>query len=105
MFFTYAAILFIDTRTYIKNTIYKTLFLGLFIGVLAYLSYGTRSLGLLLMPALIMSDLTRCRKISRSTIVCILVFTGLYFVQNAYLHTDQSYINSYLDSMTLVQES
>ena len=104
MLFTYAAILFIDARTFSGNTIQKIISRGVCIGLLAYLSYGTRSLGFLLIPALIMSDLTRCRAISRSTMICILVFAGLYFAQNAYLHSDQSYLHSYMDGLTLKQD-
>lgn len=60
-------------------------------GVVAYLSYGTRSLGLTVIPALVFSDLARFRKVSLTTFVATCIFLGLYLTQNAILHTDQSY--------------
>lgn len=104
MMFTYAAILFMDTHNDTKNTLQKSVFNGVCMGLLVYLSYGTRSLGLLLIPAFIMADLVTRRTISRSTMICVVIFAGLYLVQNTYIHADQSYFNSYLGNLSLQED-
>jgi hypothetical protein len=64
-------------------------------GFSAYLAYGVRSLGLPLMPALVMSDVIRHRRISLTTLIAAVVFGIFYLTQNAILETDQSYLDSY----------
>ena len=60
-------------------------------GFSAYLAYGTRSIGLLLIPALIVRDIVRLRSICKTTIIITTIFIFLYLTQNIVLHSDQSY--------------
>ena len=47
---------------------------GVLIGLVAYLAYGTRSLGLVLLPCLVVHDLVVQRRIRRETAVALVVF-------------------------------
>ncbi len=69
---------------------------GLAVGVLLYLAYGTRSVGLVLVPCLWLADLLRGRKIRRMTIAATLVF-GLLLVMQVRLmgSSDASYLEQF----------
>jgi len=95
MFFIYGAILLIDSAYTPGKTNWHRYLLAIFTGLIAYLAYGTRSLGLALIPALILSDLIRLRLISRFTLIAIAVFVLFYSIQYSELNTDQSYISAY----------
>lgn len=63
-------------------------------GLLVYLSYGTRSVGILLVPAMFLRDLFRFRILRIVTILAASVFLVTYLAQNAWLQTDTSYMES-----------
>ncbi|MDO9316065.1 MAG: glycosyltransferase family 39 protein [Burkholderiaceae bacterium] len=80
----------------------RTLWRGLALGVVAYLAYGTRSLGLVLLPALWLVDLWRLRRPTPVVIAATLVCAVLVILQSAWLHTDAGYAgNLTLDAHTL----
>lgn len=60
-------------------------------GLTVCLAYGTRSLGLLIIPALVFHDVIRRRMISRTTLAITVLFALYYFAQNGLLQIDQSY--------------
>jgi len=99
LLFTYAAVVLMDRLAGRQTTGGQPVLFAVVVGLVAYLSYGTRSLGLLLIPALILLNLVRFRAISRATMVVTLVFAAGYAVQYAELQTDQSYVNSLKASM------
>lgn len=70
------------------------------LGVLTYLSYGTRSLGLLLIPALVLHDLLTKRTIRPGTLLAIAVFALLHQLQSHLLdiNVDSSYVS---DAVTM----
>ncbi|GMQ88737.1 MAG: hypothetical protein BMS9Abin09_0171 [Gammaproteobacteria bacterium] len=94
LLFTYAAIVLMDRLSDRQAAGGRSMLFAVVVGLVAYLSYGTRSLGLLLIPALILLDIVRFRTVSRATMVVTLVFAAGYAVQYAELQTDQSYVNS-----------
>lgn len=67
--------------------------LALVIGVVFYLAYGTRSLGLLLVPCLLLFDLVHRRKWLPSRLACgVTAVTGsLVLLQSRLLHSDRGY--------------
>jgi hypothetical protein len=63
----------------------------LMLSLVIYLAYGTRSIGLVLLPGLIVADIMRNRRLSWSTIK-ITILTGVFIIlQNLLLHSDRSY--------------
>jgi len=95
MLFIYGAILLMDSIYAPGKTNRHRYLLAVFTGLIVYLAYGTRSLGLVLIPALMLSDLVRLRLISRYTLIITAVFSLFYIIQNTTLHTDQSYAHTY----------
>lgn len=64
-------------------------------GLVAYLAYGTRSLGALLMPAVVLADLARTRRITRPVILACVVFACLAAAQSRLFHSDTGYLDQF----------
>jgi 4-amino-4-deoxy-L-arabinose transferase-like glycosyltransferase len=64
---------------------------ALLAGLLAYLAYGTRSAGAVLLPAFLLSDLVEKKNISKTFLACCLPALGLAAAQWLTLHSDAVY--------------
>ena len=64
---------------------------GILLGAVAYLAYGTRSLGLVLIPALWLVELARLRRLTPILLIATSMFGVLLVAQTALLHSDASY--------------
>jgi Dolichyl-phosphate-mannose-protein mannosyltransferase len=73
------------------SSVWRAYVRGAVLGVAAYLAYGTRSVGLVLLPALLLAETIRSRRITPFGVALISVFAALWFLQNLLLHTDQQY--------------
>ena len=89
-FFLYSCLLFIK-RTYESNSRKLTIRKAVFLGFLIYLCYGTRTIGIMLIPALLLYELVHFRTLTRYTVAAIVVFSSLYVVQHALGSTDGGY--------------
>ena len=90
----YATIMIVDRLSAVKQPFVKQLPTVLLAALLVCLVYGTRSLGLLIVPALLFHDFVRFRRISRATAVIAVLFVIYYFAQNAALQIDKSYFEA-----------
>jgi len=61
---------------------------GLLTGLVSYLAYGTRAVGLFILPALLVYDLIRYRKIRWGTLVALAAFAPLALAQNFSFHSE-----------------
>lgn len=68
-------------------------------GLLVYLAYGTRSVGLLLVPAIVLYDLLRNRSLSAGTLLAIFTFAVCHQLQGSLLTQgmDKSYAKAIVD--------
>lgn len=62
-------------------------------GVVTYLAFGTRTLGALLIPAMLLEELLRLRRIPWSALLGTAVFAGLAAVQAMLVHSDHHYLD------------
>lgn len=69
---------------------------GLTGGVLAGLAYGTRSVGLVLVPAVLLYDLLRTRRPTWSGVTLTVVFAAMAVLLKAAFQLDSDYLGSYL---------
>jgi len=99
MLSTYTAVLFIDRRYMDAEQERGNYLPGAVTGLLVYLSYATRILGILLMPAVLILDMLKTRRIRRSSLVAVVVFAVLYLAQNLWIGSGQSYLDSFVDSL------
>jgi len=90
----FSTILFVDRRFTDEKAARPAYPAALVAGLLVYLSYGTRSVGIFLIPAMFLHDLVRFRTLKKATIVVASVFLVSYLAQNAWLQTDTSYMDS-----------
>lgn len=107
LLFLYAALMLLDRLNKIENWDYRQWFHPVFAGLTIYLAYGTRSVGLLLIPALIGKDLINFRTIRPSSIIVIMVFTAGCLMQNTFIHSDKTYVDTLmlLDSQIILDNA
>jgi len=95
LFFLYPSLYFMQ-RAYQQNTWGRHQLLPAFlVSLLAYLSYGTRAIGIALIPALLLTDLIRFRKLTRFSIMVTVFFGLLVALQAAVLHSESSYLDQF----------
>jgi 4-amino-4-deoxy-L-arabinose transferase-like glycosyltransferase len=94
-------ILFVYTSFVIFNRIDTTggitirqVMLACVAGIVVYLAYGTRSVGLLLLPALLGFDVIQHRKIRMTSLIVVATFALFYGVQVLTAHSDAGYADS-----------
>jgi hypothetical protein len=63
--------------------------------VLICISYGTRTLGIVLLPSLLLYDLLRYRRITGSAVLVGVVFVVAAVAQSLLIHSDVSYFDQY----------
>jgi hypothetical protein len=91
LFFCYVALYLIDKLNAAFPSRKNWPLYSVAIGFTMYLAYGTRSIGLLLVPSVFLFDILKNRRISKSSVLSALVF-GLFLIfQNLYFHSDTNY--------------
>ena len=79
-----------------KNISKNGLYYGILIGLLFYLSFGTKTIGFILLPSLFIFDLLKNRKPSRFIITPTIVFLILMILQTILIHSDSDYFDQFL---------
>jgi hypothetical protein len=64
---------------------------GIALGACAYLAYGTRSVGIVILPAVVLTELLTCRRPGTTSLVACAVWLVLSLIQASTLHADGSY--------------
>lgn len=95
LFFTYLSIFFINRAYQVNHLRGNQTLYSILVGTLIYLSYGTRSIGIVLIPSLLIYDIIELKRPSRFTIRVILLFVFLMVVQNAFLRSESSYFDQF----------
>lgn len=72
----------------------RLLYFGL-TGLAAYLAFGTRTLGALVIPAMLARELITTRRIQRPAILATLIFVALTVLQSVFLHSDRHYLDQF----------
>jgi hypothetical protein len=66
---------------------------GVAFGAVLYLAYATRTLGIVLVPVVVLAELVRTRRLGRSTLVAVGLFIALALVQSVVMGSTWSYID------------
>jgi len=91
VFFAYLSMLLIH-QAYESDTSQKRqLLYAALVGLSIYLSYGTRSLGIILLPCLFIYGIIRTKKPYRFVFIAISVSVLFMVLQTVFLHSDRSY--------------
>ncbi len=91
LIFLYFSLFLIDRLYRQSITGIRQIFYVILIGISVYLAYGTRSIGLLLIPCLLGYDIITKRRLSFTTIKITALVAGLVILQSIFLHSDSSY--------------
>ena len=92
LFFTYLTLASILARPADPVRRRDQLFRGLGIGIAMYVTYATRSIGAVLLPALILNDVFAYRRVTTTTIIASAVFLIFFAAQNLLLRSEQFYL-------------
>jgi len=92
--FLYLALLMAERIDRIQKDDHKAILEAFIFGLVCYLAYGTRSVGLLVIVAFCFSQMYRRRKITSAMCTYVVVFSLLFIWQNAFLHSDASYLEN-----------
>jgi hypothetical protein len=77
---------------------------ALILSLLLYATYGTRTVGVVLLPALVLADLCKFRRPSRFLIVVVTFSVGLILLQNTLLLSPKAYLNAEHISAPMIRE-
>ncbi len=91
LMFTYWALLLIN-KSYGTENPRTGIFPAFYLGVVMYLSYGTRSAGIILVPCLLAYELMHWRRISARTTISIGIFLFLAAIQWMFFHDEGGYL-------------
>jgi hypothetical protein len=94
LMFVYVGLLLSDKIETLQQEGHNAIVAAIAFGVVAYLAYGTRSLGLFVIVAFFISQLYNRRGLTSAAFCSALVFSTLFVWQSLELHTDKSYIDS-----------
>ncbi len=64
-------------------------------GIIIYLAYGTRSLGLLILPVILFLDLIRNRRVSLSTIIILIIAISIIVLQSVLIPETGGYFDQF----------
>ena len=95
LMWTYLSLFFILKANQSKQSPRIQLLYSMFAGLLIYLSYGTRSIGIVFIPCLFIHDLIRYKRLTKYTIRATLIFVFLLVLQTVFLHSDRSYFDQF----------
>lgn len=93
LLWTYISLFFI-LQAYQSNKSQRIqLLYSMYVGLFIYLSYGTRSIGIVFIPCLFIHDIIRYKKPTQFTIIATLIFVFFMVLQTVSLHSDRSYFD------------
>ncbi len=98
LLFIYTCFYFAVKTYEVKRISKQAVVLASLTGLFLYLSYGTRSIGIVLLPAIFLYEILNYKKVSFKTIVIFFVFLSFAVFQNISFHADASG-GSYLDRL------
>lgn len=91
LFFSFLSLIVIEKASDAGNSGRRRVLLALAAGITAYLSYGTRSVGIILVPTILAVDYIKNRKLTGLTGISAPVFFILAYAQSAYIGSASGY--------------
>ena len=105
MFFTFLSIYLIKKVYQTQQKCWLQALYSTAVGISIYLSYGTRSIGAVIVPSLFVYDVLRFRRPTQSTVIASLLFGVLMVLQNIFFHNDSSYVAGvHISALTVLSQ-
>ena len=102
MFFLYLALFIIEKSYHFEKL---KIWQNILYGFLIYLAYGTRSVGILILFSLVVLDIIKFKKITKSSTQIMIFFITLALLQHVFLYRDYSVIDKNLLSPKLISSN
>jgi hypothetical protein len=103
LLFSYTFFYLADKTYSAEKSLKRVITLCLLTGISLYLSYGTRSIGIVLLPSILLYDFFHHKKFSLKGILIFLFFLIFFLTQNLLLHNEGSYFDHlYFDHKNIV---
>ncbi len=103
-FFTFLSLLFIK-KAYDSSQRSSLWLKGLLAGIAIYLAYGTRAIGIVLLPCFLLYDLMNRRKISSSLIAALSVFSAFWVIQTMFFHSAGSNLELFVFNPKIIAKN
>jgi 4-amino-4-deoxy-L-arabinose transferase-like glycosyltransferase len=100
--FAYAALLTAEMGIRTKRSVQSQILRGILVGLLCGTAYGTRNVGVILLPAVILADYVAVRRVSALAAAAIAVFAIMVVAQNLLfgIEIESDYTSSYLQVLS-----
>jgi len=95
LFFAYFTLLFAPHVYRDLQSRQKQVGYGILVGLVLSLAYGTRSIGIVLLPCILVYDIIRNRKPTVFAMVITVIYFGFLGLQNLIFHADSSYLDQF----------
>ncbi len=89
--FVYLSLFLIHSRYQVNQTAGSQNLQALLLGLVLYLAYGTRSIGIVLVPSLLIIEFIKNKKLTAFALKTVLLTGTLIVLQSVFLHSDRSY--------------
>ena len=96
LFFLFAVVMLAERREEVPAGSDRRRWTWVLMGLLIYLSYGTRAVGIILAPSLLIHDLIRYRKPTLFSLAATLLAVGLLTIQSLLLSSHGSGLSGYI---------
>lgn len=95
LFFIYLSLVVIQFKQQICN-LFKSQFIpALLIAFVFYLAYGTRSVGLLVIPCIVALDFLKQKRITKFSVFIVIYFIVLILIQSFFLQSETNYLKQF----------
>ena len=91
LLFVYLGLFLIHSRYQVEGIGRSQNLRALLTGLVIYFAYGTRSIGIVLLPSLVAYDLIKNRRLTAFVVKVTVITVALVALQSIFLHSDRSY--------------
>ena len=109
LFFSFIALNLINSLSHLQTNKFKSLFDFSLVGIFIYLAYGTRSIGIVLIPVVVIYVLLKTRKFPLGLLISVIFPILLIIIQNLIIPQTGKYFdqipNSFFDTLSTIFES
>lgn len=94
LFFTYVT-LYLISHTYYSEKYSRKIINGIVIGVTIAISYGTRTVGFIMIPSIILYELLKFKRLTRLSVIITITFIIIAIIIRVFFHDDSSYLDQF----------
>ena len=102
LLFTYLSFFSIKKVYQKSKSLKKMIPYIILVSILIYLSYATKSVGLIIIPCLIIYELIKFKRLTAFTILVTIFFIVLMVIQNIFVQSSQAYLDQFVFNIKII---